>query len=85
MLNLDPFAKPGALPCSECPRQRLSDYLATPAGPLITAVLDLDFALQVKFAIGLADIPYHVFLLLRQLAEERDKHQAEQIRKTRRQ
>ena len=56
----------------------------SPGGPLIAAVIDLDFALQVKIAIGLADIPYPVFLLLRQLAEERDKHQAEQIRKPRR-
>ena len=83
VLNLDPYAKPGALPCAECPRQRLSDYLASSGGPLISAVIDLDFALQMKIAVGLDQIPYHVFLLLRQLAEERDKHQSEQIRNSR--
>jgi hypothetical protein len=84
VLNLEPYAKPGVSPCEECPRQRLSDYLASSGGPLISAVIDLDFALQMKVAVSLAEIPYHVFLLLRQLIEERDKHQNEQIRNSRR-
>ena len=80
VLNIDPYAKPGALPCAECPRQRLTDYLSSVAGPLVLAALDLDSALQLNIPVTLDQIPYHVFLLLRQLAAERAKYQTEQIR-----
>jgi hypothetical protein len=80
VLNIDPYARPGALPCEGCPRQRLNEYLASPAGALIVAAVDLDSALQLNIPVTLAQIPYHVFLLLRQLAAERAKYQTEQVR-----
>lgn len=80
MLNVEPYAKPGALPCDECPRQRLNEYLASGAGSLILATLDLDSALQLNIPVTLEQIPYHVFLLLRVLAAERAKYQTEQVR-----
>jgi hypothetical protein len=55
--------------------------LASPGGLLIQVVIDLDFALQTGVTLRLSDIPYPDFLLLRQLVEERDKFQTEEIRK----
>jgi len=83
VLNVDPRAGPGALPCDECPRQRLSEYLASPLGQLLSCAIDMDFALQNHLMVTMADVPYHVFLLLRQLAEERDKYQIEEIKNVR--
>jgi hypothetical protein len=78
---LEPLAGPTALPCEGCPEQALSDYLGSPGGQLISAVVDLDYALQAGVAVRLDEIPYTAFVLLRQLSEERDKFQAEEIRK----
>lgn len=69
------------MPCELCPRQALQRYLASPGGLLIQVVIDLDFALQTGVTLRLSDIPYPDFLLLRQLVEERDKFQTEEIRK----
>jgi hypothetical protein len=55
--------------------------LASPGGLLLQVVIDLDFALQTGVTLRLSDIPYPDFLLLRQLVEERDKFQTEEIRK----
>jgi hypothetical protein len=79
----DPLAGPSALPCDACPAVALSTYLASPCGQQILAVIDLDFALQAGFTVTLQEVAYPMFLLLRQLAEERDKYQAEEIRKPR--
>jgi hypothetical protein len=48
---------------------------------LLQSVIDLDFAMQTGVAVTLNQIPYHAFLLLRQLAEEREAFQAEEVRK----
>ena len=77
----EPLAGPTALPCDGCPSQALQEYLASPGGLLISTVTDLDFAMQAGAAVRLSDISYPEFLLLRQLVEERDKYQAERIRK----
>jgi hypothetical protein len=79
----DPLAGPSVLPCEHCPEVALSNYLASPSGQLILAVIDLDFALQAGITVTLPEIPYPMFLLLRQLADERDKYEAEEIRKQR--
>jgi hypothetical protein len=78
---LDPLAERGAPPCPECPAQRLREFLDSPLGLLISAVVDLDFALQAKMSVSLSQVSFPEFLLLRQLVEERDRHQVEQIRK----
>ena len=80
----EPGAGPGALPCEGCPQQALQRYLTSPAGFLLQSVTELDFALQMGITITLEDTPYPMFVLLRQLAEERDKYQAEEIRKSKR-
>ena len=82
VLTLDPYADASALPCDGCPRQVLHEYLASPAGLLISAVIDLHFALQMGVTVTLDEIPYPAFLMLRHLAEERDKYQAEEARKS---
>ena len=76
-----PDAGPIALPCEGCPLLLLHQYLASPGGSLIQVVIDLDFALQAGVTVRLAEIPYPEFLLLRQLAEERTKHEVEEIQK----
>lgn len=81
MLTEDPYAAPGALPCDGCPQQALSDYLDSPAGRLFGAVIDLDYALQAGVTITLEEIPYTVFLLLRQMSDERNAYELEQIKK----
>jgi len=83
-MNLNgPEAGPDALPCPECPEQYLDTYLASPAGQLVAMVCQLDFALQAGVAVSLAEIPYPEFLLLRQLVEEREAYQAEEMKKKR--
>ena len=70
------------LPCPECPAQLLQDHLATPIGRLIGVAVDLDFALQAGVTVGLDRMTYAEFVLLRQIVEERDKYQAEEIKKS---
>jgi hypothetical protein len=83
VMMIEPLAGPEALPCPECPRTRLAEYLASPGGRLISVVIDLDFSLQAGIKVDLGEISYAEFLLLRQLIEERDKFQVEEMeRKT---
>lgn len=79
-MNLN-FPEPSGPPCPECPEQYLTDYLATPVGQLIAMVCNLDFALQAGITVDLRDVPYPEFVLLRQLTDERETHNAEQIKK----
>jgi hypothetical protein len=81
VLMRDPYASSDALPCSECPAQLLDEYLASPGGRLISQTIDLDFALQTGVTLTLADISYPEFLLLRYLAEERNRFQEEEMHK----
>lgn len=78
---LEPLPGPSDLPCPECPEQYLAAYLASPAGQLISVVCDLDFALQCRIPVGLASIAYPEWVLLRQLVEEREAYQTEQMKK----
>lgn len=82
MLNLDPEPGPDALPCSECPRSLLDEYLASPRGQMISRVVDLDFAIQAGLSVTLRDIDYLDFLLLRILNEERNKYTNEQMKQS---
>lgn len=77
----EPLAGPDALPCQLCPEQFLQDFLESPRGQLISRVVDLEFALHVGIVIRQEDITYPEFLLLKQLHEERQKFEAEEIRK----
>jgi hypothetical protein len=81
VLMSDPYASSDAPPCSECPAELLDEYLASPAGRWIAQSIDLDFALQAGIQISLAEISYPEFLLLRFLAEERNRYQEEEMRK----
>lgn len=76
-----PYGNRTELACDECPREKLGDYLASPAGRLIANVIDLDFALQRGIGVELNTIPYVEFMMLRQLSEERDRYQEEQMKK----
>lgn len=73
----DPGAGRDALPCAECPEQRLNEYLETAAGRVIYGILDLDFAIQAGIRVSLDQIPYPDFILLRQLADERTRYTLE--------
>ena len=84
VLMSEPLAGPSALPCEGCPEQGLSDYLGSPGGQLISAAIDLDFALQAGMTVRMDDIPYTMFLLLRQLMEERGRYENEEIEKKKR-
>lgn len=77
----DPYASSDALPCDECPAQLLDEYLNSPGGRLIAQAIDLDFALQAGLTITPRDISYAEFLLLRFLAEERNRYQEEEMKK----
>ena len=78
-----PYVPPASdpVPCDECPPALLDSYLATPAGQLILQTIELDFALQAGVHIGLDDISYPEFLLLRTLTEERNRHREEEMKK----
>jgi hypothetical protein len=72
------------LPCEGCPEQALATFLASPGGMLINLVCDLDFALQAGVTIKRSEISYPEFLVLRQLVEERNKYEQEQIKNSQR-
>lgn len=79
----DPDPGPDPLPCGECPLIRLSEYLRSPEGQLISVVVDIDFAIQSGLDVPLSSIPYPEFLMLRVLAEERQNWQDEESRRRR--
>ena len=54
-------------------------HLQSPLGQLIGQAINLDFALQAGITITLSEITYPEFMLLRLLAEERQKHHQEEI------
>ena len=83
VLNDEPLATAQtANPCEECPAEKLRQYLASPYGLRLSVVIDLDFALQVGFHLTLNEIDYREFRLLRMLAEERQKFEIEQTRRS---
>lgn len=77
----DPYATAEAPRCEECPLTLLDEYMGSPAGQVVSQTLDLDFALQAGVTIGLAEITYPEFLLLRFLAEERNRFHEEAMKK----
>jgi hypothetical protein len=81
VLMEDPLATADSPRCEDCPLSLLEDYLGSPAGQLIRAAIDLDFALQAGVSISLKEITYAEFLLLRSLTEERNRFHEELMRK----
>jgi len=81
VLTEEPDAGPFALPCDGCPRQALEDYLASPAGRLISSVIDIDRAIQMGITVTLEELPSTVFVLLCQLDEERKRFESEEIKR----
>lgn len=79
----EPIAGEEVLPCAQCPALLLREYLQSPVGQTVSAVIDLDFALQVGITVTLSQISFPAFLLLRQLADERRQYENEQIKKQR--
>lgn len=69
--------------CAECPLEKLDAYLESRLGRAIQSVVDWDFALERRMSVALSDVTYQEFQLLRMLAEERNKWQAEEIERTR--
>jgi len=81
VLNVDPYARPDSPRCEECPLTLLEPYIASGAGQLIAQVIDLDFALQTGVTVSSSEITFPEFLLLRLLAEERNRFHEEQMKK----
>lgn len=69
-------------PCDECPVLLLDEYLASRAGQLIAATIDLDFALQMGVTVSLCEITFPEFLRLRLLSEERNKFHEETMKRS---
>ena len=70
-------------PCSDCPSEKLDRWFQGSAGLLLRNVIDIDFALQVRMNVGLDDLSYAEFVLLRVLNEEKNRLQEENLRKAR--
>ena len=83
VLNQDVNAGSDALPCPLCPALRLQEFLASPAGQLISNVLELDACLQMGITVTRAEISYPEYLVLRLLHEERARLNNEEIQKSR--
>jgi hypothetical protein len=81
VLMADPFAGASSARCEECPLTLLESYLGTGAGQTLLQTIDLEFALQAGVTIHLEDIGFRDFLLLRFLAEERNRYQGELMRR----
>jgi hypothetical protein len=77
VLMADPRASVNSPRCDECPITLLDDYLGSPAGLLISATIDLDFALQAGVTVSLREIGFPEFLRLRLLTQERNRYNAE--------
>jgi hypothetical protein len=71
------------LPCEECPEQKLALFLESQAGRQYSTIFDLDFALQSRIQVPMDRINYLEFILLRILADEREKFNAEEHEKLR--
>jgi len=79
VLNRDPHANAqSAVPCEGCPSQKLAEYLASPFGQRLSVVVDLDYALNLKFQMTLRDVSYLEFCLLKVFHEEREKYVVEE-------
>ena len=81
---INPMAGRDAEPCAECPAALLREYLESAGGQWISVVIDLDYAIQAGIRIDLSNILYPEFLLLRQLAEERNRHESDELKKSHR-
>jgi hypothetical protein len=81
VLTFNPWATAESPRCMDCPLTLLDEYLAKGGGQLIGQVIDLDFALQAGVTISSSEITYQEFLLLRQLADERQRYQEETMKK----
>lgn len=80
----DPFAAPDERqPCGECPLALLNSATSDRMG-LFQAVIDLDFAVERGLRVGLDEISYLEFGLMRILAEERRAFDDEESEKKRR-
>lgn len=71
------------LPCEGCPEQYLDAYLNSADGQPILATVELDAAIQVGLKVGLEQIPYPQFVLLRQLVDQRNKFSIEDMERNR--
>jgi hypothetical protein len=83
VLTEDPHATADALPCEGCPLMLLNEYLESPGGRLISVVIDLDFSIQTGIPVRLDEITYPEFLVLRQLNEERQRFEVEEMKRAR--
>ena len=70
-------------PCGDCPEEKLERWFQGSQGYLCRNVIDIDFALQVRMNVGMDDLSYAEFVLLRILNEEKTRHQEEQFVKAR--
>jgi hypothetical protein len=50
-------------------------------GRMVSQAMNIDFALKAGVALRLSDIPYPEFLLLRQILEERERFQVDEMKK----
>lgn len=66
--------------CESCPLTKLDESGATPEGSLLRRVSQIDFALQSKFTLDLADVTAEEFDALRVLHQEREKFGIEKAR-----
>jgi len=66
-------------PCTECPLQKLDAYMQSPCGRVMQLVVDLDFALERHMTVGLDQVTYLEFQMLRLLGEEKNRWQNEEV------
>lgn len=79
----DPHAGYGAPRCTECPVTLLDEALNSLMGQWIASAIDLEFALQAGVTVSLKEIGYPEFLLLRLLAQERNRYHEEVMNQAR--
>jgi hypothetical protein len=82
VLMENPFANASTPRCEECPLTLLDGYMGSASGLLVQRTIELEFALQAGVTIGLDEISYPEFLLLRSLAQERNRLSEEMMKRT---
>ncbi len=61
----------GREPCIECPRERLEADMRGPAGMLIRAAFDLEFAAEMKIGASAGEVAADEFAALKVIKQER--------------
>jgi hypothetical protein len=76
-INLCPQSPGNGERCDDCPRDRLYASMDSPAGRLLSRVLDLRLSIRMGITVGMGDIDADELVAMAVVEEEMEKFRAE--------